>query len=620
MENKLDMKSKDIVKYNIEKISEIFPNCISEGKLDYDMLKQELSNDILEAENERYQLTWAGKRKAIINANSPCSKTLRPVKSKSIDFDNTKNIYIEGDNLDVLKILQESYLNKIKCIYIDPPYNTGKDFVYNDKFSKSTNEELKEAGRIDNDGNMLVSKDINNISNGKFHSDWLTMMYSRLKVARNLLKNDGCIFISIDDTEVDNLKKIGNEIFGEENFICQFVRKTGISARLDAKNVSVEQDYVLMFAKNSNELKINKMKLDNDDSYKGEDEFVKIRGKYKLNKLDRGSISYSASLDYPIESPDGTPIYPGGTSEHNAWCWRWSKEKVKWGIENKFIVFKKNNESWSVYFKQYQFVDNNLNKIDRSIPYKSLLIEGFNNEIGTKEIMSLFNRKVFDYPKPVALIKHLLNIGINDQDIVLDFFSGSATTANAVMRINAEKNSKNKYILVQLPEKVEIDNYDNICCIGQDRIIKAGTKIKEETNANIDYGFRVYRVDSSNMKDVYYAPTDLQQSQLNMFESNIKEDRTSEDLLTQVILDLGLTLDLSIEERKIFNNNVYFVENNSLVACFDETIDINIVDEICKCNPLKIVFKESSFKTDSDKINVFERIKKLSNDTEINII
>lgn len=620
MENKLDMKSKDIVKYNIEKISEIFPNCISEGKLDYDMLKQELSNDILEAENERYQLTWAGKRKAIINANSPCSKTLRPVKSKSIDFDNTKNIYIEGDNLDVLKILQESYLNKIKCIYIDPPYNTGKDFVYNDKFSKSTNEELKEAGRIDNDGNMLVSKDINNISNGKFHSDWLTMMYSRLKVARNLLKNDGCIFISIDDTEVDNLKKIGNEIFGEENFICQFVRKTGISARLDAKNVSVEQDYVLMFAKNSNELKINKMKLDNDDSYKGEDEFVKIRGKYKLNKLDRGSISYSASLDYPIESPDGTPIYPGGTSEHNAWCWRWSKEKVKWGIENKFIVFKKNNESWSVYFKQYQFVDNNLNKIDRSIPYKSLLIEGFNNEIGTKEIMSLFNRKVFDYPKPVALIKHLLNIGINDQDIVLDFFSGSATTANAVMRINAEKNSKNKYILVQLPEKVEIDNYDNICCIGQDRIRKAGTKIKEETNANIDYGFRVYRVDSSNMKDVYYAPTDLQQSQLNMFESNIKEDRTSEDLLTQVILDLGLTLDLSIEERKIFNNNVYFVENNSLVACFDETIDINIVDEICKCNPLKIVFKESSFKTDSDKINVFERIKKLSNDTEINII
>lgn len=606
--HKLDMKSKDIVKDNISKISELFPDCISEGKIDFDMLKQELSKDIIDDGKERYQLSWVGKKEALVNANTPCNKTLRPLKEKSVDFDNTKNIYIEGDNLEALKILQESYLNKIKCIYIDPPYNTGNDFIYNDKFINEN--ELGESGQIDKYNNRLVS---NTDSNGKFHSYWVSMMYSRLKLARNLLTSDGVIFISIDDNEQANLKKICDEIFGESNFIDSVIWKKTENIKMDSKFLSQNKDYILIYRK-SDKIQDFTKDFSDESRFRLEDE----KGKYYLRKLDSLSSSYSRGMDYVIEH-DGIKYYAGGSKEKyeerqkgnpgkKAPTWLWSKEKYEHGVIENEIVFKNGNVYNKVRFDglaKKPFI--NIQKL-------------VSQQTAQKDLDNLFEKRVFDHPKPTELIEWLINLLVKNNDIVLDFFSGSATTAHAIMNNNAKCNKGIQYILVQLPEKIDTAEFDTICDLGEERIRRSAKKIKEETNANIDYGFRVYKVDSSNMKDVYYAPTDLQQSQLNMFESNIKEDRTAEDLLTQVILDLGLTLDLSIEERKIFNNNVYFVENNSLVACFDDIIDINIVDEICKCNPLKIVFKESSFKTDSDKINVFERIKKLSNDTEINII
>lgn len=621
---KLDMKSRDIVEEKISKISELFPNCISEGKIDFDMLKQELSKDIIEDGKEKYQLTWVGKKEAIVNANTPCSKTLRPAKEKSVDFDNTKNIYIEGDNLEALKILQESYLNKIKCIYIDPPYNTGNDFIYNDNLKKEGYEELIESGQIDEVGNKLIS---NSQSNGRFHSDWLSMMYPRIKLARNLLTEDGIIFISIDDNEVDNLRKICDEIFGENNFIAEMPRKTTEHIRVLADyELQKLNDFVLVYSKNLNKVLINK-KIVGEKKYEFEDE----RGKYTLkpfqNSGENGTRRARPNLYYPIyfNISDETlsldyhvgdiEILPKKVKSEDG-RWLWSREK----FENDKRNLKYKNGT--LYRKEYYDSNEDQAKYES---YKNWL-DVYQNRLGAKALNELSMGEYFDYSKPVELIKFLLTMAVNEGDIVLDFFSGSATTAQTVLEINSQKRLGIKYIMVQLNAKIACDTksfkdgYKTICDIGEERIRRAGKKIKEDTNADIDYGFRVYKVDSSNMKDVYYAPTDLKQSQLNMFESNIKEDRTAEDLLTQVILDLGLTLDLKIEEKKILNNNVYFVETNSLVACFDNTIDINIIDEICKYNPLKIVFKESSFKTDSDKISMVERIKKMSSETEVNII
>lgn len=623
--DKLDMKSVNSVNENIEKIGQLFPNVIVESEkgksIDFDLLKQELSKEIVEGNKEKYQLTWPGKKEAIVTANTPTTKTLRPVREKSVDFDNTQNIYIEGDNLEALKILQESYLNKIKCIYIDPPYNTGKDFIYKDKFSKFSEDELLESGQLDEEGNRLVA---NNESNGRFHSDWLSMMYPRLKLARNLLKDEGVIFISIDDNEVNNLKKICDEIFGESNFICNFIRKNKAGSGHDSNKIAVEFDYILCYAKKyeQDNIKQKNVDVENDSKYKYEDEYVNCRGKYYLRDLDYKG-SYSEKMDYPIITPSGEEIYSGGQwGKPNTW--RWSKEKFEWGKNNDYIVFKKQDSKWKVYIKQYQFVDNNGETYNRKIPYRALI--DFSNGQGSIDFNDIMETNAFSYPKSVLLLKHLLNIACNKDEIILDFFSGSATTAHAVMQLNSEDSGNRKYIMVQLPEKCNKDSeaykagYDSICEIGEERIRRAGKKIKEETGVDINYGFRVYKIDSTNMKDIYYKPNELKQEQLDMFESNIKEDRTAEDLLTQVILDLGLTLDLKIEQRDILDNKIYFVDENSLVACFDNKININILDEICRIKPLKIVFRESSLSTDSDKINTYERIKKLSPETEINII
>ncbi len=655
--NKLEMKTTDIVNENIKYIQDRFPNAIVETEkgfeVDFNTLKQEMSNIIADDTKEKYQLIWPGKKEAILLANTRTTKTLRPLKEKSVDFDNTENIYIEGDNLEALKILQESYLNKIKCIYIDPPYNTGNDFIYNDNFNKNTNEELEDSGQVDEEGNRLVT---NTESNGRFHSDWLSMMYSRLKLARNLLKEDGVIFISIDDSEVDNLKKVCNEIFGETNFISQLVIETGEVFGVKAAHVNKTfvkvKDYVLIFAKNINAsnkflpLKDSMKELydkhfntviDNNynvyniiDYLKTQHNIINFFKKYNL-KLNKDSINILMNLDDEFKkymyNDLSNILYTDAPLTKNI-----PNELIKdiaigkpFCYENK-LCFKTSTGSIRMYLKfkdSLSMSDDYEPKFSRT-SFRGDLWKNFHidmRNIGKEGEIDFTNGK-----KPTRLIQQLLK-WINDKNnVILDFFSGSATTAHAVMQLNAEDGGNRKYILVQIPEKCNEkseaykNGFQTICDIGEERIRRASKKIKEETDANIDYGFRVYKIDSSNMKDVYYKPNDLEQAQLNLFETNVKDDRTNEDLLTQIILDLGSTLDLKIEEKNILSNKIYYVAENSLVACFDKNIDINIIDEICKCKPLKIVFKEECFNTDNLKINVQERIKKLSPESKVYVL
>ena len=627
--NRLDMESKNIVSSNIEKIKKLFPSVITEidGKevIDFDSLKQELSDVIFDEKKERYQLTWPGKKEAIVNANTPSKNTLRPLKEKSMKFENTKNVYIEGDNLEVLKILQESYLNKIDCIYIDPPYNTGNDFIYNDRFEKDKNTELEESGQLDDKGFKMIS---NTEGNGRFHSDWLSMMYSRIKLARNLLAPSGFIFISIDDNEQSNLKKICDEIFGESNFVANFTWVRKKKGSFLSNNVRKMTEYILCYRKD----KTNEFKLYGEKAYSDKYQPIVKR----TNNIKR--------LVFPSN------IIKTGLKDGNYNAGFYGKEGTGIEILNDFIVENsiiKNKLSVDGHFTwQQSYLDNEIKMgteitlsskfgfnvlrfdQDKKIKTPSTLINSENgvgtNEDATLELQTFFElapNEVFSYSKPTSLIKYLLNMVTYDKTdaIILDFFSGSATTAQAVMELNSDDNKNLKYIMVQLPESNN-DKFETICEFGEERIRRASKKIKEDNNSNIDYGFRVYKVDSSNMKDVFYKPGEISQTNLFDMMSNIKEDRTSEDLLTQVILDLGLTLDLKIEEKIILNNKVYFVADNALVACFDDKVNINIIDEICKCNPLKVVFKDNSFKTDKDKINLEERVKKLSPDTEISIL
>lgn len=637
---KLDMKSNMTLENNVNYIKKLFPHVFvatADGEeIDFDLLKQELSDYVISGSKEKYQLNWPGKKDSIVNANSPSINTLRPLKNKSVNFDKTKNIYIEGDNLEVLKILQESYLNKIDIIYIDPPYNTGNDFIYNDKYKKDESEELFDSGQIDEYGNKLI---VNNQSNGKFHSDWLSMIYSRIKLSRNLLKKTGVIFISIGDDELYNLKCLCDEIFGMNNFIACCTR---ISKRTSNKGnfFKPTKDYVLVYAKNVEQIdwKFGAENKINEKEFKYEDE----NGKYKQN----GASLYQPSLDsrpnqrYYIECPDGSLIIPPGNVfptekydgskikplSNNDKCWRWSCETylanknklmfTKAGSNCPLIDSEGNPSKWNVYDKVY------LNdKIDETLLPEDVIYDYVNSQ-GTKEVLSLDLN--FSFAKPVGLIKYLISITQMKNDItVMDFFSGSGTTAQAVMELNAEDNGNRKYILVQLPEKINDAEQENICELAEERIKRSANKIRinfTSENLEIDTGFRVYKVDSSNMKDVYYKPSEVSQTNLFDFMSNIKEDRNSEDILTQVLIDLGLPLDLEINEKTIINNKVYFVSNNALVACFDDIIDINIIDEICKSNPLRVVFKDISFKTDKDKINLEERIKKISPETEISIL
>ena len=637
--DKLKMHSVSKVDENVAKIGKLFPNCLTERKnengeveyaVDFDMLRQELSSVVVEGNEERYQFTWPDKKKAILAANAPISATLRPCREESVDFDTTQNLYIEGDNLDVLKLLQETYLGKIKMIYIDPPYNTGNDFVYNDDFAEDAETYLANSGQFDEQGNRLVT---NTESNGRFHTDWLNMLYPRLKLARDLLSEDGVLYISIDDNEIDNVLKLGNEVFGNNCYLACFPRitkKAGKTSDAIAKN----HDYVIAYSKSSTPQFY--LPSHTDDGFKFSDEFVEKRGKYKLNQtLDYDSLQYSSSLDYPLNI-EGETIYPGGSREKYLerkagnharadWAWRWSKELFEFGYKNGFVVVKKYDTYSRIYTKTYQnativkkgekFAIEYFDRT-RSISTLEFIENEFSNDNSKKNLLQLFEKSVFDYSKPVSLLQTLVQYTTKRDDIILDFFSGSATTAHGVLQQNFSDNEQRRFIVVQLPEETDPKSeaykagYKNICEIGKERIRRAGKKIKEEnplTTQDLDIGFRVLKLDSSNMKDVYYTSDAYTRDMFDMLADNIKEDRTPEDLLFQVMLDLGIPLSSKIEESVIAGKKVFKVEGNYLIACFDSNLTEETIKAIAQQRPYYYVMRDSSMANDSVATN-FEQI------------
>ena len=641
----LKMHSLDGVQRNIELIGKLFPNAITEVKrngkvehaIDFDVLRQELSDSIVEGREERYQFTWPDKKKAMLAANAPITATLRPVVADSVGKDGTpggfdsENLYIEGDNLEVLKLLQETYLGKVKMIYIDPPYNTGNDFVYEDDFAQSTEDYMGNSGQYDEEGNRMVT---NTESNGRFHTDWLNMIYPRLKLAKDLLAEDGVIFISIDDNEIENSLKVCSEVFGKENYLACFPRvtkKAGKTTEAIARN----HDYLLSYAKSS-AVKLY-LPSHTDDGFKFSDEFIDTRGKYKLNQtLDYDSLQYSASLDYPI-TVKGKTFYPGqsyekylerqkGNHARADWAWRWSKELFEFGLKNGFIVIKDYESHSRIYTKTYQnckIVKKGngfqLEYMERTKAISTLeFIENeYSNDNSKKNITQVFDAAVFDYSKPVELLKTITSYATSMSDVVLDFFSGSATTAHAVMKLNAEDGGHRKFIMVQLPEKTDEKSeaykagYKNICEIGKERIRRAGRKIKEDAGltapADLDIGFRCLRLDESNMKPVYYTPEETQQQDMFSLVDNVKPDRTPEDLLFQVMLDLGVLLSSPIEVKEIAGKKVFNVAEGFLLACFDHDVTEETVKAIAKMKPYYAVFRDSSMANDSVATN-FDQI------------
>ena len=608
--DKLKMQTANKADENFKKLAEMFPNAVTETidengevvrAIDKDVLMQEINTRVVDGKEERYQFTWPDKKKSVLLANAPINKTLRPCREESVDFDNTENLYIEGDNLEVLKLLQETYLGKIKMIYIDPPYNTGNDFVYEDDFAQSTEEYLANSGQFDDEGNRLVK---NLDSNGRFHTDWLNMTYPRLKLAKDLLSDDGIIFISIDDNEVENLKKCCNEIFGASNFISTLIWKSKSGGANDVSNIACDSEYILCYAKNIASTTFN---LDTEAIVTTNYNLVDENGKrYSLDRLDKQSLGYQQSLDFPIIGPDGqTYIVEHKNPNNKVARWRWGKDTVKERYDE--LVFKYPY----VYTKNYEK--------EGAIPRNLLIEERFGRtRTGKTECAALFDKiAYFSFPKPTKLIKYLISITCSKKDdVILDFFSGSATTAHAVMQLNAEDGGNRKFIMVQLPEKTDEKSeaykagYKNICEIGKERIRRAGAKIKEEnplTTQNLDTGFRVLKCDSSNMKDVYYNPADYEQSLFSSLEDNIKEDRTPEDLLFQVMLDLGILLSSKIEETVIDGKKVFSVADGFLIACFDENVTDETITAIAKQKPYYFVMRDSSMASDSVATN-FDQI------------
>ena len=623
--DKLRMQTLDGVQDNIDKIAALFPNCITERKdaegkvslaIDFDKLRQELSSEIVEGREERYQFTWPDKKKAILLANSPINATLRPCREESVDFDNTQNLYIEGDNLDVLKCLKETYLGKVKMIYIDPPYNTGNDFVYEDDFAKSTSEYLANSGQYDEQGNRLVT---NSESNGRFHTDWLNMIYPRLKVAWDLLTEDGVIFISIDDNEVENLRKVCDELFGEDNFVAQLVWERAFAPKNDARFISNSHDYIVMYSKQIESFKIGRLPrtVEADARYSNPDNDP--RGVWQSDNLT--VKTYSASCDYPITTPSGRVVEPPAGR-----CWSLTLKAFNERLQDNRIWFGSDGNG----VPRIKRFLNEL-KFDGMAPTSILFYkEVGHSQEGAQEVIKLFNDKgVFDGPKPVRLLQRLITLAnLENNSIVMDFFSGSATTAHALMKSNAEKGTHCKFVLVQLQEgindKKKNVGYDNICEIGKERIRRAGKKIKEELASKqqenglfteqegkqtLDIGFRVLKLDSSNMQDIYYSPAEYNQQTLFAKTESVKSDRTSEDLLFQVMLELGATLDSKIEQIEIKGKTIYNVATNYLVACFDNEIDDSVVTAIAKMQPQYAVFRDSSMADDSTATN-FEQIFK----------
>jgi len=605
----MKMQSHDVTGSNIDKIAKLFPQCVTERKdkdgktvlgIDFEKLRDELSADVIDDGEERYQFTWPNKKAHAHLANTPTTKTLRPCREESVDFDHTQNIYIEGDNLDVLKIIRETYLGKVKMIYIDPPYNTGNDFVYNDDFLQNADDYQENSGQFDEEGNRLVQ---NTESNGRFHTDWLNMIYPRLKVAKDLLSDEGYICISIDDNENENLKKICNEIFGETNFVSQFIVIRSEGGGL-AKRAVIGHDYLLVYSKNINLAKPlgrpkdirGKIEIKNGEEFWVEtDWFREVFGKY-------GTCHYEDILKFYDEK---------------------KKAEIDLGLNKGIYVLIPHKGKHII--GRYRKVADDTSKFYTIVKHL--------NKNGVKDLASLKLDKYFDYPKPVSLVADFIMgstiLSKRNNDIVLDFFSGSATTAHAVMQLNAEDGGNRKFIMVQLPEKTDEKSeaykagYKNICEIGKERIRRAGKKIKEE-NADkesidkLDIGFRVLKLDSSNMQDVYYTPKEF--TEHDLFADNVKPDRTAEDLLFQVMLDLGVELSATIEQRVIDGKQVFFVNDNYLVACFDENIAESAITEIAKMKPYYFVMRDSSLASDNVADNFDQLFETYSKDTIRKII
>lgn len=623
--DKLRMQSSNGVEDNITKIAQLFPDCVTEtvdersGQpkhlIDFEKLKQNLSDSVMSERAERYQFTWPDKSKAILLANSPINATLRPCREDSVDFDNTQNLYIEGDNLDVLKCLKETYLHKVKMIYIDPPYNTGNDFVYEDDFAQSSEEYLANSGQFDEQGNRMFT---NAESNGRFHTDWLNMIYPRLKVARDLLTDDGVIFISIDDNEVENLRKVCDEVFGEQNFIATLIWERAFAPKNDAKFISSSHDYIVMCAKRIENFKIGRLERTQEANARYSNPDNDPRGVWTSG--DMLVKTYNKSCDYPITTPSGKIVNPVPGR-----CWRFSEES--------FLEKVKDNRIW------FGPEGNGVPRVKRFL--SELKFEGmaptsilFHKEVGhsqegSKEVTALFGDKgVFDGPKPVRLLQRLLTLAnLDDNSIILDFFSGSASTAHAVMKMNAEKQKHCPFIMVQLPEhiseKKKEQGYETVCEIGKERIRRAGKKIKEEsplTTQDLDTGFRVLKLDSTNMQDIYYSPKDISQADLFSQVDNVKPDRTGEDLLFQVMLELGATLDSKIETTTVAGKTIYNVAEGYLVACFDPDVTDEVVKAIAQMQPAYAVLRDTSMKDDSTATNFEQIFKTYSPDTVTKIL
>ena len=626
---KMKMQSPDATVGNVAKIAALFPQCVTEriGKdghpelaVDFDKLREELSADALESGEERYQFTWPDKKASGRLANTPTTMTLRPCPEESVNFDNTQNLYIEGDNLEVLKILRENYLGAVKMIYIDPPYNTGNDFVYNDDFAQGRDEYEAGNGAFDAEGNqMLDPMQRNTEANGRFHTDWLNMIYPRLKVARELLSDDGVIFISIDDNEVENLKKICNEVFGESNFLTCITRSTGTPTGGGFDGLVNELDYILVYSKKSQFATINGLPMSEDDSaiYDQTDN----KGRYLTRSLRRTGgedrREDRPTMYYGLKAPDGTIVFPKGPTGYDS-RWICGEPKYKELEANGLIEWKQNREEkWVPYQKFY---------LENRIKAPGNLwtdVEG--NKKATRDIRTIFDSdKVFDFPKPIGVLAKIITIGAESDSIILDFFSGSATTAHAVMKLNAEDGGHRKFIMVQLPEVTDEKSearkagYANICEIGKERIRRAGKKVKEEAGLqgqDLDIGFRVLKLDSSNMEDVYYTPDDLTEQTLFNSVDNVKPDRTPLDLLFQVLPELNIELSARIEEKEVHGKKVFMVNDDQLIATFDTDVNESPITEIAKLRPIYFVMRDASAENDNVLDNFEQIFKHYSPDT-----
>ena len=622
---KMRMESMDIVAQNVENIGNLFPDCITEARdengkiqkvVDRDRLMQKFSHKIIGGgTTERYEFTWVGKNTSRVEANTTTNKTLRPCIEESKDWDNTENLYIEGDNLEVLKLLQNSYFNKVKMIYIDPPYNTGNDFIYIDDFAQNIDEYEEAKGSFDEEGNRLFK---NIETNGRFHSDWCSMIYPRLVLARNLLADDGVIFISIDDNEQENLKKICDEVFGEKNFIAQVIWERAYAPVNLKKHFSENHDYIICYAKDIDKAICNGLPRASEanDRYSNPDNDP--RGIWKSDNLSVGPIVQSKI--YEIITPGGRKVLPP-----EGYCWRLTKEKFKEYIEDNRIWFGKDGNN-------VPSIKRFLTEVKQSITPMTIwkYSEVGHSQDAKQNLKKLFDGKsFFDYPKSVELIKRCIQLYSNESSIIIDFFSGSATTAHAVMQLNAEDGGKRKFIMVQLPEKTDEKSeafkagYENICEIGKERIRRAGEKIKEEAGLNgqdLDIGFRVLKLDSSNMKDIYYSADEYDQGMLENMQSNTKEDRTDLDLLFGCLVDWGLELDKPYTTKVINGHKVHIYNDGDLVACFEKDLDMKTIDEIAKLQALRVVFCDNSFIDSATKINVAEHFKMIAPDTDIRVI